>query len=86
MRRRCPFCHHDGYEGCGCPPKEKSMTPELYPEDLDALKHLIARIPTLANLDGVQELEIHVRLNDLDIWAVIGYSGETGDPCLLRFR
>ena len=60
--------------------------PELYPENLDTLKHIMARLDLFARLDGVVEVEVHVRVDDVDIWAVIGYSGETGDPCLLRFR
>lgn len=66
--------------------KEFNMkTPELYPENLETLKHIMARVPLLANIEGVHELEIRVRVDDLDTWAVIGY-GETGDPCLLRFE
>jgi len=59
--------------------------PELYPENLDTLKHIMARIPLLANLEGVHEIEIYVRMDNVDTWAVIGY-GESGDPCLLRFQ
>ena len=59
--------------------------PELYPENLDTLKTIMARIPTLARIDGVFELEVRVRVDDLDIWAIVGY-GEAGDPCLLRFE
>lgn len=58
--------------------------PELYPENLDTLKTIMNRIETLAKIDGVFEVEIRVRVDDLDTWAVIGY-GESGDPCLLRF-
>jgi hypothetical protein len=62
----------------------KINSPELYPENLDTLKHIMARIPTLANLDGVYEIEVRVRMENVDTWAIIGY-GEAGDPCLLRF-
>lgn len=90
---RCPDCNHTEGEGCGCPPwvKEvrekyrKPMIPELYPENLDTLKHIMARVPLLANIDGVYEIEIRVRVDDVDTWAIIGY-GESGDPCLLRFE
>lgn len=58
--------------------------PELYPENLDTLKTIIARIPTLSKIEGIYDIEIRVRMDDFDGWAVIGY-GESGDPCLLRF-
>lgn len=60
-------------------------TPELYPEHLETLKHVMARIPLLANIDQIDEVEVRIRMNNVDIWAVIGY-GEAGDPCLLRFE
>ncbi len=67
-------------------PKEKLVTtPELYSEDLDILKTLMARLPTMAGIAGVTEIEIRVRIHEEEIWAVIGY-GEAGDPCLLRFE
>ncbi len=64
---------------------EQMNSPELYPEDLDILKTLLARLPTLAGIQGISEIELRVRMNDERIWAVIGY-GEAGDPCVLRFE
>lgn len=63
----------------------KINIPELYPENLDTLKHIMARLDLFARIDGVFEVEVRVRIDDVDIWAVIGY-GEAGDPCLLRFE
>ena len=59
--------------------------PELYPENLETLRILSNRIAALAEVPGVFEVEIRVRLDDLSVWAVIGY-GEAGDPCVLRFE
>lgn len=59
--------------------------PELYPENLDTLKHIMNRLDLFAKIDGVFGVEVRVRVDDLDTWAVIGY-GESGDPCLLRFE
>lgn len=69
------------------PPTKVEATmkiPELYPENLDTLKHIMARMDLFSKIDGVFEVEVRVRIDDLDTWAVIGY-GESGDPCLLRF-
>src|SRR4029079_19490479 len=83
LRVYCPRCGHDQFENCLCPPgKEENMKiPELYPENLDTLKHIMARLDLFGNIDGVFEVAIRVRIDDLDTWAVIGY-GESGDPCL----
>lgn len=69
------------------PPKiEGTMKiPELYPNNLETLKHIIARMDLFSKVEGVQEVEVRIRIDDLDTWAVIGY-GESGDPCLLRFE
>lgn len=63
----------------------KVTSPELYADDLDVLKTLMARLPTLAGIEGVTEIEIRVRMHDENSWAVIGY-GEAGDPCVIRFE
>lgn len=59
--------------------------PELYPENLETLKHVMARLDLLGKIEGVFEVEIYVRVDDVDTWAVIGY-GDSGDPCLMRFE
>lgn len=59
--------------------------PELYPENLETLRKLVDMMPALASVDGVWEVELRVRVDDVDVWAVIGY-GESGDPCVLRFE
>lgn len=59
--------------------------PELYPENLETLRKLVDMIPALASVDGVWEIELRVRVDDVSVWAVIGY-GESGDPCVLRFE
>lgn len=60
-------------------------TPELYPENLRTLQALMDQVENLSTIDGVFELEIRVRIDDLTSWAVIGW-GESGDPCVLRFE
>lgn len=90
---RCPDCGHSDGEGCGCPPWVKEIRekykmkqiPELYPENLDTLKHIMARMDLFGRIDGVFEVEVRVRIDDVDSWAVIGY-GMAGDPCVLRFE
>lgn len=59
--------------------------PELYPENLDTLKAVMNLLPALGQIDGIFEVEIRVRIDDVDVWAVIGY-GESGDPCVVRFE
>lgn len=65
--------------------KQNMKTPELYPENLETLKHIMARLDLFGNIEGVFGIEVRVRIDDLDTWVVIGY-GESGDPCLLRFE
>lgn len=65
--------------------EEKTVKiPELYPENLDTLKHIMDKLDLFTHIKGVFDIEIRVRIDNVDIWAVIGY-GESGDPCLLRF-
>lgn len=59
--------------------------PELYPENLETLKQLMGYLEDLSRVNGVFEIEIRVRIDDVDTWAVIGW-GEAGDPCVLRFE
>lgn len=58
---------------------------ELYPENLRTLQNILGYVEDVGNQDGVFEVEIRVRLDDVDEWAVLGY-GESGDPCVLRFE
>ncbi len=58
---------------------------EWYPENLEALLAVMKYIPELALVEGVHEIEVRVRVDDMETWAVIGY-GESGDPCVLRFE
>lgn len=60
-------------------------TPELYYENLEALKNVMGALDGLVSIDGVFDLEIRVKVDDVEAWAVIGY-GESGDPCVLRFE
>lgn len=82
--RNCSGCGHSTGEGCGCPSWAMSKIPELYPENLDSLKHIMARLNLFGRIEGVFEVEVHVRIDNIDTWIVIGY-GESGNPCLLRF-
>lgn len=59
--------------------------PELYPENLRTLAAVMEQVEVLSSIDGVFEVEVRVRVDDVDIWAVLGY-GESGDPCILRFE
>lgn len=82
----CPHCGREQLEGCSCSSRKKVniKMPELYSENLDTLKTIMARIPMLSKIEDIYEVEIRVRIDGIDTWAVIGY-GESGDPCLLRF-
>lgn len=62
-----------------------TKTPELYPENLQTLSDLLDKLGDLSQINGVFEIELRVRVDDVDTWAVIGY-GESGDPCVLRFE
>lgn len=69
-------------------PVEKNVsikTPELYFENLTTLKVVMDKLDELVSIDGLFDIEIRVRVDDVDAWAVIGY-GESGDPCVLRFE
>lgn len=58
---------------------------ELYPENLNTMLELMEALPDLAEIDGVFEIEVRVRVDDMETWTVIGY-GHAGDPCVLRFE
>jgi hypothetical protein len=58
---------------------------EWYPENLQTLLDVMDALPDLAAIDGLFEIEVRIRVDDMDTWAVIGY-GESGDPCVLRFE
>lgn len=58
---------------------------ELYPENLNTMLELMKALPELSAIDGVFEIELKVRVDDMDTWTVIGW-GEAGDPCVLRFE
>lgn len=66
--------------------KEEEMTavPELYLEDLQTLQKVMERLEDFS-ISGVFAVEIKVKVDDTNTWAVIGW-GEAGDPCLLRFE
>lgn len=64
---------------------DKVKIPELYPENLDTLKAVMENLERLSSIEGVFGIEIRVKVDDVDAWAVIGW-GESGDPCLLRFE
>jgi hypothetical protein len=61
------------------------MNSEFYPEDLQTMLDVMDRIVGLASIDGVHEIEVRFRINDMDSWVVVGY-GEAGDPCVLRIE
>lgn len=93
-RKCCPDCGHSMSEGCGCPPwvrdvrekyKVQTNFPELYPKNLETLKHVMARLDLMGRIDGVFDVEVYIRLEDIAVWAVVGY-GESGNPCILRFE
>lgn len=58
---------------------------ELYKEELLALSRILSYVEDIANQDGVFDVEIRIRVDDTEQWAVLGY-GEAGDPCVLRFE
>lgn len=58
---------------------------ELYEEDLNTLITVLDCLEDLSKVEGLFEVEIRVRVDDVDTWAVVGY-GESGDPCVLRFE
>lgn len=66
--------------------KEFSVpSPELYIENLATLQVVMSKLDNLVEINGVFDLEIRVKVDDVNSWAVIGY-GESGDPCILRFE
>lgn len=84
---KCGNC----FEEWPCPKSQQpkkvdkvTKIPELHPEDLDTLARLIEELNNMLT-DGLFEIEIRVRLEEVGPWAVIGY-GEAGDPCVLRFE
>lgn len=58
---------------------------ELYETELQTLSRLLGYVEDVSNHEGVFEVEIWVRLDDVDTFAVLGW-GESGDPCVLRFE
>lgn len=58
---------------------------ELYKEELITLSRLLGYVDDVANQEGVFEVEIRVRFDDTDSWAVLGF-GEAGEPCVLRLE
>lgn len=60
-------------------------TPELYTENLATLQAVMNNLIDISLVDGVFEVEIKVKVDDVVSWAVIGF-GETGNPCVLRFE
>lgn len=58
---------------------------ELYPDDLRTMINIMGYVEDVANVEGVSDIEIKVRINDEETWTVLGY-GESGDPCVLRFE
>jgi hypothetical protein len=58
---------------------------ELYKEELITLSRLLGYVDDVANQEGIFEVEIRVRLDDVDSWVVLGY-GEAGEPCVLRIE
>lgn len=59
---------------------------ELYAENLHTLLDTIDSLDKIASIDGVCEVEIRVRFEDVKTWAVVGYDYASGDPCVLRFE
>lgn len=58
---------------------------EFYRENLNTLLSVMDNLVDISHVDGVFEVEIRVRVDDVYTWAVIGF-GESGDPCILRFE
>lgn len=58
---------------------------ELYNTDLQTLLKVMEYLDEVTSNTGVFSIEIRVRTDDVDEWAVIGW-GEAGDPCVLRFE
>lgn len=64
--------------------KKSVKIPELYQENLDALSNALREFEGIET-SGLFDLELRVKIDDVECWAVIGY-GESGDPCILRFE
>lgn len=61
-------------------------TPELYSDELETLKQIIDYVDNItSNVPKLFSIEIRVKMDDVDSWAVVGW-GEAGDPCVLRFE
>lgn len=58
---------------------------ELYESDLRNLANLLGYVEDVANNEGVFDVQIRVRFDDTEYWAVLGY-GEAGDPAIIRFE
>lgn len=58
---------------------------EIYEDNMITLTNVLHSLEDVSKIDGVFEVEIYVRIDDVKDWAVIGW-GEAGDPCVLRFE
>lgn len=67
------------------PQPVKVPTFELYEDDLRNLANLLGYVEDVANQEGVFDVQIRVRFDDTEYWAVLGY-GESGDPAVIRFE
>lgn len=61
------------------------MSTQLYLDDLYALQQLLDYVEKLSQITGVFSMEIRVKFDDTDTWAIVGW-GESGDPAFLRFE
>jgi len=59
--------------------------PELYAANLAALSKVLQALEELSKIDGLFSVEIRVKVEDVDSWAVVGWA-ESGDPAVLRFE
>lgn len=77
--------------GVTLPPFPEPLPPvkipsfELYKDDLFTLAGLLGYVEDVANQSGVFDVEIRVKFDDTNYWAVLGY-GESGDPAIIRFE
>lgn len=58
---------------------------ELYESDLDAIRQIFTQLENVSMINGVEEVEIRVKLFGSKTWTVIGW-GEAGDPAAIRFE
>lgn len=58
---------------------------EFYEDNLHTLINVLDCLEDVSKIEGVFDVEVRVRVDDVETWAVVGY-GDSGEPCVLRFE